>query len=66
MVEYKVTDTVEPVSSISTAASSVGYVGNTNSALTAAKEATAVSGATPIASAAGIRAVVVAPESKAA
>ena len=51
---------VEPVSSISTAASRVGYVGRTKSADTAAKLATAVKGLTPTASAAGIIAFAVA------
>lgn len=51
---------VEPVSSISTAAINVGYVGRTKSALTAANDATTVKGETPNNNALGINALVVA------
>ena len=51
---------VVPVSSISTAARRVGYVGRINKELTAANDATAITGLTPTANAAGMRAFVVA------
>src|SRR5690606_14516187 len=51
---------VVPVSSSWTAARSVGYVGRTNSAETAANDATAATGEIPIESASGISARVVA------
>ena len=51
---------VDPVSSISTAAINVGYVGRMKSALTAANDATTVNGDTPRAIALGINAFAVA------
>lgn len=52
---------VDPVSSISTAATVVGYVGRRYRPVTAGKEATMTAPDTPIAAATGMKVAVVAP-----